>query len=291
MSRLQWGQVGQKFFENGVDRGVLYVRDDRGEYPQGVAWNGLTSVSEAPSGAESNKQYADNQVYVNLKSAEEYSATIEAFMYPDEFAACNGEAEVVPGVTLGQQNRKSFGFSYRTIVGNDVNPNLGHKIHVVYGADAAPSDKAYNTVNADPELASFSWEISTTPVEVGTIGGVEYKPSATLTFKSTNFDPSKWAELEAVLWGSEGQDARLPLPRDLIALMTGTTTMATPVQPTYDEATNTVTIPTVTGVEYLIDGEVVTGNVVLTETSLVVARPLSGYTFPEPTDVDWLYEV
>lgn len=218
MSKLVWDNVGEKLYETGVDHGVLYVRSAEGTYPKGVVWNGLTAVNESPSGAEPTPLYADNIKYLNLMSVEEFGASIEAYMYPDEFGECNGEKALVPGVTIGQQARKTFGLCYRTIVGNDVDMNdHGYKLHFIYGALAAPSEKAYATVNDSPEAITFSWEITTTPVEVNGA-----KPTASLTIDSTKVDAEKLAALEAIIYGSEDTEARLPLP-DEIAEIFGNT--------------------------------------------------------------------
>lgn len=217
MPKLAWDQTGQRLYETGVDQGVLYVQDNSGQYPTGVAWNGLVSVTESPSGAESNPQYADNIKYLDLISAEEFGATVEAFTYPEEFAECDGSAEAAPGVMLGQQTRKRFGLSYRTKVGNDtVGQDFGYKLHLIYGALASPSEKAYNTINDSPEAITFSWELSTDKVAVpnGT-----YRPLASITIDSTKVDAGKMALLEAELYGSETGEANLPLPDEVIALV------------------------------------------------------------------------
>lgn len=216
---LVWDAVGERYYETGVDHGVLYLRDETGAYTKGVAWNGLTAVSEAPSGAESNPQYADNIKYLNLVSAEEFSATIEAFTYPDEFEECDGSATLATGVSIGQQNRKTFGFSYRTKIGNDVaGQDLGYKIHLVYGCLAAPSERGYQTVNDSPEALTFSWEVSTTPVPV-----TGFKPTATVTINSRTTDPAKLKALEDLLYGAEAAEATLPMP-DAIAALIGVVT-------------------------------------------------------------------
>ena len=213
---LKWDETGKKEYETGVERGVLYLPDNTGAYNTGVAWNGLVSVTESPSGAESNKQYADNRVYVNLLSAEEFGGTIEAFMYPDEFALCNGEAEVKPGVFVGLQNRRSFGMSYRTLLGNDVQGNaFGYKLHLVYGALVAPSERGYTTVNDSPEPITFSWEFSTTPIDVP-----GFRPSSIITINSTKVVDTELAALEALLYGDADGEAELPLPADVFALFT-----------------------------------------------------------------------
>ena len=211
-----------------MDHGVLYPIQAGGVYSKGVAWNGLSAVSESPSGAEASPIYADNIKYLNLMSAEEFGATIEAYMYPDEFAECDGSVEVVPGMFAGQQSRKTFGLSYRTILGNDVDNNdYGYKLHLIYGALAAPSEKGYSTINDSPEPITLSWEISTTPVAINTvIDGKKLKPTACLTFDSTKFDATFMAKLEEILYGTEptteggtdGVDARLPLPDEILKL-------------------------------------------------------------------------
>ena len=210
MAKLTWDQTGQKIYETGVDHGVLYPASE-GTYPKGVAWNGLTNVTESPSGAEPSPIYADNIKYVNLMSAEEFGATVEAYTYPDEFAECDGSKELTKGVYAGQQPRKTFGLCYRTKIGNDVDgDDHGYKLHLIYGALAAPSERAYATVNDSPEATTFSWELSTTPVEV--TGG---KPTACLTIDSTKVDATKLAALEKILYGDDSTEARLPLPNEV----------------------------------------------------------------------------
>lgn len=198
MSRLVWDKTGERFYETGVKQGVLYPQATGGTYPKGVAWNGLTGVTESPEGAEATPLYADDIKYLNLMSVEEFKATIEAYTYPDEFAECDGSASIATGVLIGQQKRKSFGLSYKTTLGNDVDGNdLGYKLHVIYGALAAPSEKAYATINDSPEAITFSWEISTTPVSAGD----NYQPTASLTIDSTKADPDKLKALEDILYG------------------------------------------------------------------------------------------
>lgn len=226
--KLVWDKTGERLYETGVDHGVLYPIQAGGVYSKGVAWNGLSAVSESPSGAEASPIYADNIKYLNLMSAEEFGATVEAYMYPDEFAECDGSVEVVPGMFAGQQSRKTFGLSYRTILGNDVDNNdYGYKLHLIYGALAAPSEKGYSTINDSPEPITLSWEISTTPVTINTvIDGKKLKPTACLTFNSTKFDATFMAKLEEILYGTEptteggtdGVDARLPLPDEILKL-------------------------------------------------------------------------
>ena len=215
MSKLVWDATGERKYENGVRNGVLYVMDESGTYPKGVAWNGLTAVTESPSGAEATALYADDVKYLNLISAEEFGATVEAYTYPDEFAQCNGEASLVNGVTIGQQPRKTFGMAYRTVLGNDIeNESYGYKLHLIYGAVASPSEKAYATINDSPEAITFSWELKTTPVVVN-----GFKPTASLTIDSTKANAEKLAALEDILFGSETVEARLPLPNEIATLM------------------------------------------------------------------------
>ena len=215
MAKLIWDATGERFYETGVKNGVLYVADAQGTYPKGVAWNGLTAVTESPSGAEPTPLYADDIKYLNLMSAEEFGATVEAYTYPDEFAQCNGEASLVEGVVIGQQPRKTFGMVYRTVLGNDVNnENYGYKLHLIYGAVAAPSEKAYATINDSPEAITFSWELTTTPVSVN-----GFKPTASLTIDSTKVESTKLTALEDILFGSETVEARLPLPDEVATLM------------------------------------------------------------------------
>ena len=215
MAKLVWDATGERKYENGVRNGVLYVMDQSGTYPKGVAWNGLTAVTESPSGAEATALYADDVKYLNLISAEEFGATVEAYTYPDEFAQCNGEASLVDGVTIGQQPRKTFGMAYRTVLGNDVeNESYGYKLHLIYGAVASPSEKAYATINDSPEAITFSWELKTTPVVVD-----GFKPTASLTIDSTKANAEKLKALEDILFGSETGEARLPLPNEIATLM------------------------------------------------------------------------
>jgi len=214
MAPLTWDQVGERLYETGVDRGVLYLPDAAGVYNQGYAWNGLTTVTESPTGAEPSPQYADNIKYLNMISAEEFGGTIEAFTYPEEFAECDGTAVPVPGVALGQQGRKTFGLSYRTRLGNDLEgADFGYKLHLLYGAQASPSEKAYATINDSPEAITFSWEITTTPVPV-----TDFKPTALIVIDSSVVDPTDLAALEALLYGVDLVEAALPTPDAVIAL-------------------------------------------------------------------------
>lgn len=222
MSKLKWDQTGERFYETGVKNGVLYIPTG-GVYSKGVAWNGLTAVTESPSGAEATPLYADDIKYLNLISTEEFGATVEAYTYPDEFAECDGSAELATGVYIGQQPRKTFGLCYKTTLGNDEDGNsYGYKLHIIYGAKAAPTEKAYATINDSPEAITFSWELTTTPVEVKNA-----KPTASITIDSTKVDPGKLAALEDILYGKDGTgegntgatEPRLPLPDEIATLM------------------------------------------------------------------------
>lgn len=215
MAKLIWDATGERLYETGVKQGVLYIPTD-GVYSKGVAWNGLTAVTESPSGAEATALYADDIKYLNLMSNEEFGATIEAYTYPEEFAQCDGSASLVAGVKIGQQSRKTFGLCYRTTLGNDVEGNdYGYKLHLVYGALAAPSEKGYATINDSPEAITFSWEVTTTPVAV-----TGFKPTSHIEIDSTLADADKLAALEAILYGSEEAEARMPLPDEIKDLMT-----------------------------------------------------------------------
>lgn len=236
MSKIVWDKIGERLYEVGCDHGVLYPMQAGGTYGAGVPWNGLTNVTESPSGAEASPIYADNIKYANIVSNEEFGCTIEAFMYPPEFAECDGSVEILPGVYAGQQSRKTFGFAYRTIVGNDTELNdYGYKLHLVYGCLAAPSEKGHDTIGDSIEPSTMSWEVSTTPVAINTqIDGKKLKPTATLTFDSTKFSAEFMAKLEEVLYGkdetSEGAgDAVapcLPMPDEIIAMFNETVVVA-----------------------------------------------------------------
>lgn len=219
MSKIVWDQTGERLYETGVDHGVLYILQDDGTYGAGIAWNGLTAVTESPSGAEDTALYADNIKYINLKSNEEFGATVEAYTYPDEFMQCDGAAELSKGVVLGQQGRRTFALTYRTLVGNDIKgTDYGYKLHIIYGCSASPSEKNYQTVNDSPEAITFSWEINTTPIQVE-----GFKPVASVTIDSTKVDAAKLAQLEEKLYGKDetssgagdGADAALAMPEDL----------------------------------------------------------------------------
>lgn len=218
--RIIWNETGERFYETGIRHGVLYPRDTQGLYPLGVPWNGLTGVTESPSGAEPTPLYADDIKYLVLMSAEEFGATIEAFTYPDEFIPCDGSAELAPGVYVGQQTRQAFGMAYRTVLGNDIDMNEhGYKLHLIYGALASPSEKAYQTINDSPEAITFSWEVSTTPVNVP-----GFQPTSSITIDSTKVEPAKLKAFEDILYGTdgdlgEGTPARLPLPAEVYSLL------------------------------------------------------------------------
>ena len=215
MSKIVWDAIGEHTFETGVRNGVLYLKGTEGTYDTGVAWNGLTSVSESPEGAEATDLYADDIKYLTLMSAENFKATIEAYTYPVEFEECDGSATIAKGVVIGQQSRKPFGLCYRTAIGNDTDGNEhGYKLHIVYGCQASPSEKQYSTINDSPEAITFSWEVNTTPVNV-----TGKKPTATLIIDSTKADKAKLTALEAILYGSEQSEPRLPLPDEIATLM------------------------------------------------------------------------
>lgn len=291
MTALQWDQAGQRLYETGVDHGVLYIPNVSGVYDTGYAWNGLTTVTESPSGAEPSAQYADNIKYLNLISTEEFGGTIEAFTYPDEFGQCDGSAEPQAGVMVGQQGRKAFGLAYRTRMGNDIDgTDHGYKLHLVYGCQAAPSEKAYATINDSPEAISFSWEFTTTPVAVTGL-----KPSALLTIDSTEVAAGDLTMLEDILYGTEGVDPRLPLPDEVISLFAGAITEVRLTglnAPTYNSGTHVVTIPTVTGVTFTINGvEAAPGAqpaLTVGQTALVEAVAEPGYMIDG--DDDWVFD-
>jgi hypothetical protein len=228
MSKIVWDKAGERLYETGCDHGVLYPIQSDGIYSKGVAWNGLTAVTESPSGAEATAIYADNIKYANLVSAEEFGATIEGYMYPDEFAECDGSVQIMPGMYAGQQTRKTFGLAYRTVLGNDVDLNdYGYKLHLIYGCLASPSEKGYSSINDSPEAATLSWEITTTPVAINTlIDGKKLKSTSVLTFDSTKFSAEFMTKLEEILYGKDptteggddGVEPRLPLPDEIIKL-------------------------------------------------------------------------
>lgn len=289
MAKLLWDQVGERRYETGVSRGVLYIPTN-GVYSAGYAWNGLTAVNEAPSGAEATPVYADNMKYLNLVSLEEFNATIEAITYPNAFEQCDGSAEGVTGVFIGQQDRKMFGLAYRTEIGTDVTASAGYKIHLVYGGLAAPSEKNRATVNETPEAMPFSWELSTTPVEIP-----GFKPSAKLTIDSTKVTAANLQALEDALYGTAGTEPRLPLPSEVLAMFTGVLTTATPTAPTFVSTTGVITIPTVTGIDYRRQdtNAIVTGTVTVAGAAgaylAIYVTPKNGYKFPAGIDDDWMF--
>lgn len=262
MSKLVWDKTGERLYETGVKQGVLYPQAFNGLYPRGYAWNGLTSVSESPSGAEPTPLYADDIKYLNLISAEEFGGTIGCYTYPPEFGACNGEAELTTGVSIGQQERKAFGFCYRSAIGNDVDGSEhGYKLHLVYGALASPSEVEHSTINDSPEAVELSYEFSTTPVSVN-----NFKPTAHLVIDSTKANPAKLAALEDVLYGTSNTDARLPLPDEVAALMsTSATTYAVTNYLTNVATSNEASIATGTYTSTLTaaEGYVVTNVIVM----------------------------
>ena len=291
MTVLTWDGSGQRHYETGVSKGVLYI-PTLGVYDTGVAWNGLTAVTEAPSGAEATAQYADNIKYLNLISAEDFGATIEAYTYPSEFAQFDGSVSPSAGVVIGQQARKSFGFSYQTLLGNDlVATDFGYKIHLVYGATAAPTEKAYATVNDSPEAITFSWEVTTIPVPVA-----GFKPTAILTIDSTKVSASGLTALTNALYGTAAASPRLPLPDEVIAMFATTLTAVTTVAPTATAA-GVITIPAVTGVVYRRADTLAIVNSSATVqipgaigSSLVItATPAAGYMFTANSDDDWVF--
>ena len=292
MTALTWDNVGERVYETGVDHGVLYQVDANGDYVDGVAWNGLTTVTESPSGAESNKQYADNIVYVNLISVEEFGGTIEAFTYPDEFGQNDGTSEPAPGVAMGQQGRRPFGLVYRTLQGNDTEgQDYGYKLHLIYGAQAAPSEKAYATINDSPEAIAFSWEFQTTPAGYGS-----GRPTSLITIDSTKSDPTDLETLEDILFGTPGDDPRLPSPGEVVAIFgSGVTDVdlgTAANQPQYNSGTHVVTLPAVTGVRWTINGEDAAPGAqpALTagQTAEVQAHAQSGYNLEG--DDEWTFD-
>lgn len=290
MTALVWDQVGDRLYETGVDHGVLYLPTN-GIYDEGVAWNGLVTVTESPSGAAPTPLFADNIKYLNLISREDFGGTIEAFTYPDEFAQCDGSATPQPGIAVGQQPRRQFGLCYRTMLGNDEEAtNFGYKLHLVYGATAAASQKAYGTINDTPAAITFSWAFSTVPVAVGGM-----KPSATIVIDSSKVNAANLATLEGVLYGTGGTDPRLPLPDEVVAIFTGAgETVVSATQPTFTSSTGVITIPTVTGVRYrrADTGAIVTGTTTIATagtTVVINAETLPGYVLAPTSDDDWSF--
>ena len=287
MTVVVWDDTGNRKFETGVDHGVLYpLNSSTSAYDTGYAWNGLTTVKEQPGGASANPQYADNMKYLNLLSAETFDGTIEALTYPDEFGVCDGTVSPSTGVVIGQQARQTFGLSYRSKIGNDVSSDLGYKLHLVYGALAAPSEKDYATVNDSPSAVAFSWAFSCTPVSVS---GLE--PTCLIVIDSTKVDSTALATLEDFLYGTTGTDPSLPLPDDIVALFGASITYITLTPATFDGA-HTITIPSETGALYYLDGVLQTaGSVLLTsgQSKVVSATPDVGYAFNKPVVEEWLF--
>lgn len=291
MAVLSWDQTGQRFYETGVDRCVLYIPDAGGVYTNGVAWNGVTAITESPTGAETNPQFADNIKYLNLFSLEEYEMTLEAYTYPDQFAQFDGTWIAYQGVYVGQQNRTPFGLSYRTRLGNDLlSDDYGYKLHLVYNCLASPSERSYNTVNDSPEAITFSWDIATTPVNV-----TGRKPTSIITIDTTKVVAANLTALTNALWGTGGTDPRLPFPDEVIAMFAGSLTTVTATAPTFVSTTGVITIPTVTGVRYrrADTGAIVTGTVTIAGASgaylSITAEPLNGYVLSLSSDDDWTF--
>jgi hypothetical protein len=292
MAVLLWDQSGQRLYETGVDKGVLYIPDANGTYPAGVAWNGLVNVSETPSGAEATALYADNTKYLNMYSNEEFSATIEAYTYPVEWNQFDGVSIPQTGVNVSQQARKSFGLAFRTRLGNDLLGNdYGYKLHLIYGATASPSERAYGTINDSPEAITFSWECMTVPVAVTGL-----KPTSLLTVNSSLVNPTNLTNLENALFGTAGTGARLPLPDEVVTMFSGAQTLVTPTIPTFVSATGVITLPVVTGVTYkrADTGATVSGTTTIAGTTgaylHIYAVPSTGlYAFTPQSDDRWVF--
>jgi hypothetical protein len=287
MPQLIWDVAAERLYESGVDHGVLYPKDiATGTYPLGVVWNGLTGVTESPGGAELTDLWADNLKYASIRAAETFGATVEAYTYPDEFAECDGSVELIPGVKAGQQTRKPFGLSYRTKIGSADDEDLGYKLHLIYGASANPSEKAYTTINESPDGITFSWELVTDPVPV-----TGQKPTASLEIDSTKVNAAKLLALEDILYGTAVLTARLPLPDEIVSLMTGDAVVPTP--PTFVAATGILTIPTTANVIYKVNGvetaagaqDPIDGGQYVT----VVAEASVGYYFEVGVPYSWMF--
>ena len=287
MSKLQWDLTGEKFFELGVSKGVLYPMAGA-NYGNGVAWNGLIGVNESPEGGEPNDMWADNIKYASARGASQFKATIEAYTYPDEFAACIGELQFVPGVYAGQQKLKPFGFCYRTEIGNDVDPEIGYKIHLVYGATAVPSENSNATNTETPEGRTMSWELDTVPVDSGVVG---MRPVAHLYIDTRTIDADKLAELEEILYGTVAAEPRLILPAEFFSIVQGD--VVVPTVPTFVAATGILTIPTVVGVEYKVNGVTAAAGAQTAAPGgtllQVTAHALSGYYFELETPRAWAF--
>jgi hypothetical protein len=287
MTALVWDKLEERFFETGTDHGVLYMPTN-GEYATGVAWNGLTGVTQSPSGAEPTKQYADNIPYVTMMSYEEFGGTIEAFTFPDEFEQYNGVLVTAAGMRIGQQKRGQFGFSFRTKKGSAADEDLGYKIHLLYGCQASPSEKAYKTVNDTPEPLTFSWSLTTTPVPV-----TGYKPTSYICIDSTDprVSSAALAAIELILYGTTGVDPRLPLPDEIATLLDAGVQLVTPTAPSYNSTTDIITIPATTGVIYSVNGVDQPAGAMstpITANTVVNARPAPGYSFTGTFVTQWL---
>lgn len=287
MTTLVFDDTGNRRFETGVKKGVLYpLNTGNGLYDNGYAWNGLTTIKEKPAGAASNKTYADNQVYSNLLSAETFAGEISAYTYPDAFGLCDGTAAPVSGLSVGQQSRSSFGLSYRTEVGNDISSDVGYKLHLIYGALASPSERDFSTINDNPAPVAFTWAFDCTGASSSSYGS----PSL-LVFDSTKVDATALASLEAFLYGTGGTSPSLPPPDSVIALFTGSITAITLTAPTFD-GVHTITIPSQTGVTYRVDGVVhAAGSQLLTtgQKKIVTATANAGYVFNTPVVTAWMF--
>lgn len=284
---LSWDGLAERLFKTGVSNGVLYHQTD-GVYNDGEAWNGLTTVTESPSGAEPNKQYADNIAYLNILSAEEFAATIECFTAPDGFDQYDGIAKTSSGLKIGMQARGVFGFSWKTKIGSALDEDLGYEIHFAYGLQASPSEKTNTTVNDSPEPQTYSWTLSSTPVAV-----TGRRPTAIASVSSVDpsVDPDKLAALELILYGTVGVAPRLPLPDEIDTILGSGILTVTPLSPTFNGVDDEITIPGTTGVVYKVGGTVVTGVVAIVADTLVTATPAAGYTFTGVFVTSWLFEV
>jgi hypothetical protein len=288
MAALTWDDLGKRFYETGVEKGVLYIPDSNGAYTDGVAWNGLTTITESPSGAEGNAQYADNIKYLNLFSAEEFGGTIEALTFPDEFAQFDGLDETTDGVYVAQQGRKTFGLSYKTKLGNDVDgDDHGYKLHLLYGCKASPSEKAYGTINDTPAPIAFSWTLTTTPATV-----TGKKPTSLIVIDSTKVVAASLTALETILYGTTGVDPALPTPDDVLtAMASGMTAVPTVASPTYVSSTHVITIPTTAGIDYYVNGvKTVAGALAALTTGqsrIITARPKAGYYIADGNIDEW----
>jgi hypothetical protein len=288
MAVIVFDNTGKRLYETGVDKGVLYpLNSGTGLYDNGVPWNGLTTVTEKPAGADSNPQFADNIKYLNLLSAETFGATVEAFTYPDEFALCDGTLAPAAGVNVGQQPRQTFGMSFRTKVGNDVSANAGYKLHLCYGLLASPSEKAFATINDSPAATGFSWDVNSSPASVSGLA-----PTSLIVVDSTKVLPAPLASLEQFLYGTAGTNPSLPPPDSVIALFVGSITLITLTPATFDGA-HTITIPSQSGVTYYLDGVVQTSGAKLLTTGqskIVTAVPNAGFVFNTPVVTSWLFK-